>query len=186
VFTLDRDDILKTLHDHSSSSSCASSSSASESEAPGGGKAGPFNNETTIQPEDEVDFSIFDFLDDDTFSPMSVDDGRNDAHASGTKAQASPAKAVNVPREGYSTDDLSSSSHHDGDGAFEKMFADISLTDSIQFNIGKPGQSSSSQQTSRKTPLKKPSSTRRKVRLTHPLVSVRVMAARSMPGFMSR
>jgi tetratricopeptide (TPR) repeat protein len=151
VFTLDRDDVLQTLHDHSSS--------ASSSETTAGKEAmGPFHNEAT---DDEV---MFDDLDaDNAFSPMSVDDRyQPHVHAFGDKAPASSAKSGHVSYVNGDSDQCSY--RYDEDvGAFNKMFADISLTENIQFNIGKPGQassssSSSSLQASRKTPSKKPSS----------------------------
>jgi len=148
VFTLDRDDVLQTLHDHSSSTSSSETTAGKEA-------IGPFQNEAT---DDEV---MFDDLDaDDAFSPMSVDDRYQQphVHASGDKTLASSARSGHVPYANGDSDQYSYRYDEDG-GAFNKMFADISLTDSIQFNIGKPGQaSSSSQQPSRKTPSKKPSS----------------------------
>lgn len=157
VFTLGRDDVLQTMHDHDHSSS---TSSSSETTARNEAEAG-------LCTEDEV---VFDTYDDDTaFSPMSVDDRYQQQphvhHTSSEKTQSSSVKSVHVP---YANGDQSSVSYRDEDGLFDKMFSHISLTDSIQFNMGKPEQSSSSsssssQQASRKTPSKKPSSRKKSV-----------------------
>ena len=156
VFTLGRDDLLQTLplHDHSSSSETTAGKEA----------VGASHNEATLHADDDVMFDDLDDDDDDdaedVFSPMSVDDRyQPHVHASSDKTHAPSATSVHVPY------DQSSVRYRDEENAFDKMFADISLTDnSIQFNMGKPGQSSSSssssssQQANRKTPSKKPSS----------------------------